>query len=68
MKKILYKTNEIEKSDLLRQYFMYEFSDDIVVVSDDNIPYPSIFNFVKTGVLSEEEVSRALLRTEDYNG
>lgn len=41
-------------------YRMYEFTDKFIMISDNKI-YPSIFNFVETGILTEEEVWRALL-------
>lgn len=40
---------------------MYEFTDNIIVIDYDISNYPTIFNFVKTGILTEEEVYDALL-------
>ena len=50
-----------EKIDaVLDIYRMYDFSDKVLVVSDSN-QYGSLFNYVKTGILTKQEMVDALL-------
>ena len=42
-------------------YYLYEFTDDIIFLEQNTPSYPNIFNFVKTGILTEEEAYEALL-------
>lgn len=53
----------LDKDDLKnidKYYYLYEYSDDITVITD-NPQYPNMFNYVKTGILTEEEMIQALL-------
>ena len=61
-----YKRNfcKISRSDLtfiLKIYRLYEFSDRITLLSQ-NPQYPSLLNYILTGVLTEEEFFESLLR------
>lgn len=49
-----------EAEELYKQYLTYEFSDRFSVFSD-NMQYGTIFNYVHTGILTEEEAVRAVL-------
>lgn len=42
-------------------YYLYEFTDEIFFITQTTVNYPNIFNFVKTGLLTEEEAYDALL-------
>ena len=42
-----------------KYYYMYEYTDDLEVISD-NPQYPSMLNYVKTGLLTKEEMIEAL--------
>lgn len=53
----------LDKDDLKnieKYYYLYEYSDDITVITD-NPQYPNMINYVKTGILTEEEMIQALL-------
>ena len=41
-------------------YYLYEYSDNINVITD-NPQYPTLLNYVKTGLLTEDEMLEALL-------
>ncbi len=41
-------------------YRMYDFSDKVFVISDSD-PYGTMFNYVKTGILTKQEMIDALL-------
>lgn len=41
-------------------YFLYEYSDTIQLIYE-NPQYPSMLNYVKTGLLTEEEIVQVLL-------
>lgn len=43
-----------------KYYYLYEYSDNIQLITD-NPQYPSMLNYVKTGILTEEEMIQALL-------
>ena len=45
--------------DILRLYQMYEFTDKIIVISD-NYQYPNMFNYIRQGILTEDELVDAL--------
>ena len=49
-----------EMHDILRYYLLYEFTDKMIVISD-NLQYPSMFNYIQQGLLTEEELVDALL-------
>ncbi len=42
-----------------RYYYLYEYTDEIDVICD-NPQYPSILNYVKTGLLTPKEMVEAL--------
>ena len=42
-------------------FYLYEFSDNYRLVSDSSI-FPSMLNYVKTGLLTQEEMVEVLLR------
>ena len=46
--------------DVLKIYRMYDFSDRILVISDSD-QFGNMFNYVKNGLLSKEEMVEALL-------
>lgn len=56
----LFQIKESEYRDLLRLYYMYEFSDRFQVLSISS-QYGSLFNYVDTEILDMEEVFQVLL-------
>lgn len=44
-----------------KYYFLYEYTNKVTLISD-NPQYPSMLNYVKTGILTEEEMIEALLK------
>lgn len=57
---IVRKLDKQQMNEVMEIYHMYEFTDKIHIVSE-NLQYPSIINYVTTGVLKEEEFYKALL-------
>lgn len=53
-------TDSIEKDIYEKLYYLYEYSDEIIHISSNPI-FPSILNYVKTGILTEEEMIQALM-------
>ena len=51
-----------EEAAALEIYRMYEFSDKFHLLSDDDTNYGCIHNYVRSGVLTEEEAYEAMLR------
>ena len=51
--------NSIEKDIYEKLYYLYEYSDEIIQISSNPI-FPSMLNYVKTGILTEEEMMQAL--------
>lgn len=49
-----------EMGEILEVYRMYDFSDKVFVVSDSN-QYGSIFNYVRNGIMTKQEMAEALL-------
>ena len=49
-----------EMHDILRYYQLYEFTDKMIVISD-NPQYPSMFNYIQQGLLTEYELVDARL-------
>lgn len=49
-----------EKGIYERFYYLYEYSDEIIHITSNPI-FPSMLNYVKTGLLTEEEMLQALL-------
>jgi hypothetical protein len=47
-------------SGFLHYYYLYEFTDKIIVISDDSF-CPGIKNYVSNGILTEEELINSLL-------
>lgn len=45
--------------EVKNQYYLYEYSDKIQVITN-NPQYPSMFNYIKTGLLTEAEMREAL--------
>ena len=45
---------------VINLYCMYDFSDKVFVISDTN-QYGNIFNYIKTGILTRQEMVDALL-------
>ena len=41
-------------------YYLYEYTDDVNVIADSS-QYPTLLNYVKTGLLTEDEMLEALL-------
>lgn len=50
-----------EYYSIQRIFEMYEFSDHISMLYNSNL-YPVLFNYIKIGIMTEEEVFEALLR------
>jgi hypothetical protein len=50
-----------EYDSFLRLYTMYEFSDQIILVSD-NASYPGLFHYLRTGLMEEREIFEAILK------
>ncbi len=42
-----------------KYYYMYEYTDELSVIRDST-QYPSMLNYVKTGLLTKEEMIEAL--------
>lgn len=55
-----YIKNSEEIKEYDKYYYLYEYSNQIQLISD-NPQYPSMLNYVKTGLLNEEEMIEALL-------
>ncbi len=49
-----------DKDTYEKYYRLYEYTDDICVL-EDNPLYPGLTNYVKTGLLTKEEMIEALL-------
>lgn len=49
-----------EKQNYLKQYYLYEFTDKIIYISDRD-QFGSLFNYVKTGLLSYDEMASAII-------
>lgn len=49
-----------DMDEILETYHLYDFSDRIMVVSDCE-QYGSLFNYVKAGILTKQEMADALL-------
>lgn len=56
------KITEEELQNYLKLFFTYEFSDKFFFISEINNNYASLYHFVDAGILSMEEMFRALLR------
>ncbi len=46
--------------ELVRLYYMYDFSHRVALVSDSS-RYGTLYNYVKTGIMTKEEMADALL-------
>lgn len=46
--------------NVLQLYRLYDFSDRVITVSD-NFQYGSLYNYMKTGIITKEEMIEALL-------
>lgn len=51
---------EEEGEHIERLYSMYEFSDKFLLVSEENMNYPNLFDLINTGMLSMEEILESL--------
>lgn len=49
---------EASDDNFNKYYYLYEYTDDLEVISD-NPHYPSMLNYVKTGLLTKEEMIEA---------
>ena len=49
-----------EMQDILKLYYLYDFSDRIALFSQESI-FGGLLNFVDTGILTMDELARALL-------
>ena len=49
-----------EMDEVLEVYRMYEFSDKVMLISD-SVQHGSLINYVKTGIITKEEMVEALL-------
>lgn len=52
---------EEEAEELKKLYSMYEFSDNFLVLDEDNTLYATVFEFVRAGILTCEEAWRAFM-------
>lgn len=52
-----------EMEEILDMYRLYDFSDKFTVISESS-QFGSLFNYLKTGVLTKEEMAEALLYTD----
>lgn len=57
--KVLTRSRD-EMNSFLEVYRLYDFSDKVIFISDSN-QYGTLFNYVKTGILTEQEMVDALL-------
>lgn len=55
-----------QMDDLIRLYYLYCFSDKVMVISD-SCQYGSLFNYVNNGILSKEEMVEGLLFSVSQN-
>ncbi|MDO4204093.1 MAG: hypothetical protein Q4D07_06340 [Selenomonadaceae bacterium] len=63
MKKIFVKYDaELVRADRdkIDMYYLYEYTDDIQFITRTST-YPTLFNYVDTGILTEEELAAAIL-------
>lgn len=60
-------TNDKQLYEFKKYYYLYEYSDNIQLITD-NPQYPSMLNYVKTGILTEEEMIQALLYKQVHYG
>lgn len=58
MKSFRYLDSEPFRSEN-KFYHLYEYSDDICALEDSPV-YPGLMNYVKTGLLTEDEVKKAV--------
>lgn len=54
------RLSEEEWGEVLQLYMMYDFSDRFLVLSD-NSQYGSLMNYVKTGIMTMEDIFQAFL-------
>ena len=54
----LISTDKIEEAQAY--YYLYEYTDDLQVITA-TFQYPTLLNYVKTGLLTEDEMLEALL-------
>ena len=59
-KAYLKEVNDTKLKYFKRYYHLFEYSDSIRLISD-NPQHPSMLNYVKTGLLTEDEMHQALL-------
>lgn len=59
LKNYNYELSSACKERIAELYNLYEFSDEILMINSTPL-YPSLFNYVKTGILTEEEMIQAL--------
>ena len=57
---IVKKLEKQQMNEVMKIYHMYEFTDKMHIVSE-NLQYPSILNYLTTGMLTDEEFYKALL-------
>lgn len=50
-----------EAEDILKYYHMYEFSDRFKII-ENHVQYGGLLNYVKNGMITEEEFMEAILR------
>ena len=52
--------SQSELKEILILYHLYEFTDKLIVFSDNSI-YPNMMNYVRQGIISENELIQAIL-------
>ena len=55
------RVSKLEMEEILEMYRTYDFSDQLLVVSNSSIN-GSMYNYVKTGILTKQEMIDALLK------
>ncbi len=59
LERCAYTISKEEYESYEKFYRLYEYTDAICVLEDDPL-YPGLLNYVKTGLLTEEELRKAL--------
>lgn len=51
---------KVDSSTIIQMYYLYEFSNKIKLITESK-QFPSLFNYVKTGILTIDEMIDAIL-------
>lgn|GEM_PF-5807874 len=55
---------QLHDEKLISLYKTYEFSDEIILVNEYITSYPSLYNYVNTGILTKQELEE-LIKTNE---